>query len=101
MRLRASQPPPRARFTAALLYLFGFSFLFSLLFALPALLRTFLALPPEAQSDLALARDVARDALRTRLPLCFAAAVLATGIGIGTRRLPGFRSGRSAGPSVS
>ncbi len=91
--------PPRAslrpQFTVVMLYLFGFFFVFALALALPALIRTFLSLPPEAQQDLELAKRVTRDALRERLPLACGAAVLATGLGAWSRRLPGLRSLRA------
>lgn len=87
--------PPRAslrpQFTVVMLYLFGFFFVFALALATPALIRSFIALPPEAQQDLELAKSVARDALRERLPWAFGAAVAATALGSLTKRLPGLR----------
>lgn len=90
-------PAPRPRtsfrpqFTLLLLYLFGFFFLFALALALPALIQSFLSLPPEGQEDVQTAARVARDALRNRLPLAFGAGLLATAAAFRMRRLPGLR----------
>ncbi len=85
----------RPRFTLMLLYLFGFFMLFALLFALPDLLAGVQELPPGGDEltpeELDRAREIARGALRGRVPLALGAAVVATGLGIWTRALPGLR----------
>jgi hypothetical protein len=89
-------PPSRQvglqpRFTLVMVYVFAFCFAFSLALAVPDLLRALRELPAEAGNDAEIARRVAQDALRGRLPWAFAAAVAATALGATSGRLPGLR----------
>ncbi|MEB2345888.1 MAG: hypothetical protein OZ948_14250 [Deltaproteobacteria bacterium] len=94
-RPRPAAPAFRPQFTLLLLYFFGLLLFFALLLALPALLEAFRALPPHegplTDAERALAADVAREALHGRLPYAVIAALLALGLGIWTRSLPGLR----------
>jgi hypothetical protein len=91
---RAPRPPAvfRPHFTLALFYLAALSFAFALVLAVPPLLSAFRALPEApAPGDLELASRVAQDAVRGRLPLAFAAALLVTALGLRAGVLPGLR----------
>jgi hypothetical protein len=94
-RPRAAQPTFRPHFTLLLLYFFGLFVFFALLLALPALLEAFRTLPPGegplTDQERALAADVAREALRGRVPYAAIAAVLTLGLGAWTGALPGLR----------
>jgi hypothetical protein len=93
-RRRAARPPAsfQPRFTLALVYLTAFFFAFALLLAAPPLVSAFRALPDVPnEGDLELASHVAREALRGRLWLALAAALLATAAGARAGALPGLR----------
>lgn len=94
-RPRPAAPSFRPQFTLLLLYFFGLLLFFSLLLALPALLEAFRTLPPHegplTDAERTLAADVAREALRGRLPYAAIAAVATLGLGAWTRSLPGLR----------
>ena len=90
-------PPPRRpspafspRFTIGLLYLIGFFFLYSLLLVLPQLLDVLARVPPGPDQQ-EIAREVARQAIRPRLAIVLALAVLSTGLGGYYQILPGMR----------
>ena len=84
----------RPRFTLLMLYLVACFVFFALIFALPDLLAGARELPPGGEltpEELEGAREIARNALRGRIPLALGAAVVATGLAAWTRVLPGFR----------
>jgi Na+/proline symporter len=99
-----SRPPRRAlptpRYTLTLLYFFALVVLFGILFALPDLLAAYRALPPGqgplTPEELARAREVARGALRGRLPWVIAAALATVAAAARWGWLPGLRR-RGAG----
>jgi hypothetical protein len=92
-------PPPRGRavfrprFTLTILYFSAFLLLFGLAAAAPALVEVLRTTPPGPEQE-AIAREAARRAVGPRLPIATAAALVATGIGIYARLLPGFRAQR-------
>ncbi len=81
------------RFTLALLYFFGFFFVFCFLLVAPELWRVLESVPPGPEQEAA-AQLAARTALPPRLGQALGLAILATGVGIWARLLPGLR-GRS------
>lgn len=81
----------RPRFTLAMLYLFGFFFLFCLILVAPALWEVLVSMPPGPEQEAA-AREAAREAARGRLTMAFALATAATGIGMYRGWLPGTRT---------
>ena len=78
-----------------LLYLGGFFFLFAVVFALPDLIEAARNAPPGTgeftPEEIARSQEIWREALRGRIFLVFAAAFVATGLGIYARVLPGLR----------
>lgn len=87
------RPPFRPIFSLILVYFFGFFFLFCLLLVAPALFSLIGGAEPGPELQ-AQAQQVAHEAIRGRLPLAFLAALVTTGIGLYTRRLPGLREQR-------
>lgn len=88
---RRSPPPEfQPRFTLGLLYFALFFLIFALLFVLPELMEVASGVPPGPQQQ-EVAREAARQAIRPHLPVVVVLALLATGLGIYTRWLPGFR----------
>ena len=93
------RPPPRGgatfrpRFTLTILYFFAFLLLFCAALAAPALYRVWQSVPPGPEQEM-IAREAARRALSARVPLAALAALVATGIGVYARALPGFRARR-------
>ena len=94
-RPRPPAPSFRPEFTLLLLYFFGLFLLFALGLALPALLDALRALPPGegplTDAERQVAADVAREALRGRVPYAAIAALLVLALGVWTRSLPGLR----------
>lgn len=75
-----------------LLYLAGFFVVFALLFALPDLVGAYRELPPGGEltpEQMEHGEQVAREALRGRIPVAAAAAVVVTGLAAYKRLLPG------------
>lgn len=97
-RPRPPAPSFRPEFTLLLLYFFGLFLLFALGLALPALLDALRALPPGegplTDAERQVAADVAREALRGRVPYAAIAALLVLALGVWTRSLPGLRGPR-------
>lgn len=80
--------PFRPVFALTLAYFAGFFLLFCALIVAPALLRV----AREAEEPLqARAESAAHDAIQGRLPLAFLGALVATGLGVYARALPGLR----------
>ncbi len=83
----------RPRFTLTILYvaLFFFAILFA--FALPEMLDALRTPPPASPEERELAQQAlaerVQEALRGRVPIALAAAVVLTGLGAYTGRLPG------------
>jgi hypothetical protein len=95
-RRRRPAPAFRPRSLLVLLYVFGFTVLFALAIALPALLEGARDLGPGpaqlAPEEMERAREIARGALsRARLVAALALAIATVGAGIWRRILPGFR----------
>ena len=93
---RQGRVPFRPRFTLTVVYVAAFTMLFGLAFALPDLVRGALALPPGpaelSEQELARAREIARGALDGgRMLIALAGAVVAVGLGVFARALPGLR----------
>jgi hypothetical protein len=86
--------PPRAsfapRFTVAILYLFGFFFVYCFLLVAPELWSVWRHLAPGPEQQQA-AREAAQRALQPRLWIAFAAAVASVAIGLHRGVLPGAR----------
>ncbi|HEY8494309.1 MAG TPA: hypothetical protein VIN04_10475 [Myxococcota bacterium] len=97
-RPRPPAPSFRPEFTLLLLYFFGLFLLFALVLALPALLDALRELPPGegplTEAERQIAADVAREALRGRVPYAAIAALLVLALGVWTRSLPGLRGPR-------
>jgi len=83
----------RPRFTLTILYFFAFLLLFCSAIALPPLTEVLRSTPPGPEQQ-AIAREAARRAVAPRLPIAALASLVATGIGIYARVLPGFRGAR-------
>jgi hypothetical protein len=94
----APRRPPAFRpvFGLTLAYFVGFFLLFCLLIAAPALLDVARKGEP-AQELEARAQSAAHDAIEGRLPLALFGALVATGLGVYARVLPGLRDGRPRG----
>ena len=83
------------RFTLSLFYLVGFFFLFAMVIVVPDLLDAYRQLPPGTEEEqLAVAREVASEAIQPRLWLAIAASVFATALGLYFNVLPGLRKPR-------
>jgi ABC-type sulfate transport system permease component len=78
------------RFTLSLVYLFGFFFLFCLLFAAPALFEVWREVPPGPEQQAA-AERAARAALGGRVLPAFVAALLTVAGLTYANALPGMR----------
>ena len=88
---RPSRTPTfQPRFTLSLLYLFGFFLLYCLLFVAPELYDVLQNVPPGPEQEEA-AREVARRAIRPRLPFALAAALVTTVVAARAGWLPGMR----------
>lgn len=90
-----SRPVPSSRgfeprFTLALLYFFGFFFVFCFALVAPELWRVLDSMPPGPEQEAA-AQEAARTALQPRLGIALALALVTTGVGIWARVLPGYR----------
>jgi hypothetical protein len=87
--------PFQPRFTMMLLYLAACFLLFALLFALPDLIAGARALGPGpdelSPEELERAKEIARSAMRGKVPLAFVAAVATVGVAAWRRALPGLR----------
>lgn len=89
---RRRAPPFRPLFSLTLVYFAGFFLLFCLFSVAPALVKV--AREGEASEEMELrAQSAAHDAIQGRLPLAFIGALVATGLGIYARALPGMREG--------
>ena len=90
--VRVEKKPQRAimrpRFTLLLLYLFAFFFLFCLILVGPVLVEVLQTLPPGPEQEEA-ARIAAQEAASGKLGVAFVLAIIATGVGIYKRWLPG------------
>ena len=84
-------PSFQPRFTLSLLYLVVFFFLFCLLLILPELLDV-LANVPQGPEQEEIAKQVAREAVRPRLSIAAALALLTTGLGGYFGWLPGMKA---------
>jgi len=82
--------PFRPVFALMLAYFAGFFLLFCALIVAPALLRVAREAEPSEQLQ-ARAESAAHDAIQGRLPLAFLGALVATGLGVYARALPGLR----------
>ena len=87
---RAHRPSFRPRALVGLLYFAALFFVFAMILILPELLPLLDAMPPGPDQE-ALAAEVARDAVRPRLPYAFLLAMMATALGAYYRVLPGLR----------
>ncbi len=86
-----SRPPTfQPRFTLSLLYLFGFFLLYCLLFIAPELYEVLRNVPTGPEQEQA-AQEVARRAVRPRLPFALAAALVTTVAAARAGWLPGMR----------
>ncbi len=80
------------RFTLSLFYLVGFFFLFALLLVVPELIGAYRNLPPGSEEEqLAVAQNIASEAIRPRLWFAIAASVFTTAVGSHYNVLPGLR----------
>lgn len=80
----------RPRITLALLYMFGFFFLFCLILVAPALVEVLRSMPPGPEQQEA-ARVAAQKAAQGKLGIAFALAAVLTGVGMLRGWLPGTR----------
>ena len=85
--------------TVALLYLMAIFSAICFLFATPALIEVARSVPPGPEQEEA-AREAAAAAVRPRLPIALALAVLTTGLGLYFRRLPGIAAPPEDGGSA-
>jgi ABC-type Fe3+ transport system permease subunit len=89
---RRRAPPFRPLFSLTLAYFAGFFLLFCLLIVAPALVRAAGQGEPSEEME-ARAQSAAHDAIQGRLPIAFLGALVATGLGVYARALPGMRDG--------
>lgn len=87
---RSRAPTFQPRFTLSLLYLFGFFLLYCLLFIAPELYEVLRNVPTGPEQEQA-AQEVARRAVRPRLPFALAAALVTTVAAARAGWLPGMR----------
>jgi len=87
---RRRAPPFRPLFTLTIAYFAGFFLLFCLLIVAPTLVRVAREGEPSEEMQ-ARAQSAAHDAIQGKLPLAFLGALVATGIGVYARALPGLR----------
>ena len=90
---RRRAPSFRPVFSLTLAYFAGFFLLFCLLIVAPALVQVARQGAPSEEMQ-ARAQSAAHDAIQGRLPLAFIGALVATGLGVYARALPGMRDGR-------
>ncbi len=87
-------PPRRTtfqpRFTLGLLYVVVFFLVYAMLLVAPELIEVWREVPPGPEQE-EVAKEVARQAARPRLPIALAAAVVTTALGTYARILPGLR----------
>ncbi len=89
---RSPSPTFQPRFTLSLLYLLGFFLLYCLLLVAPELSSVAAPASPEQEEAMKkAAEEVARRAVRPRLPLAGIAAILTVIVGARTGVLPGLR----------
>ncbi len=86
------RPPalPRPFFTLAILYIFGFFFLYAFALVTPALLEVLRSMPPGPEQQAA-AEQAAYEAASGRMGLAFALSLATVVLGVWSRKLPGFR----------
>jgi hypothetical protein len=94
----ASPRPPDApsfqpRISLGIVYTLVLFFVYCLLFTAPALYEVLVSMPPGPEQE-EMAKQVARQIVRPRLPLAFGAGALTTVLGVYLGVLPGYRSRR-------
>jgi len=81
---------PRPFFTLALVYVFGFFFLYLLVLVAPALLEVMRSMPPGPEQQQA-AERAAHAAAQGRVTLALLLSLLTVALGVWSRKLPGLR----------
>jgi len=87
---RRPRTVPRPFFTLAVLYIFGFFFLYAFALVTPALLEVLRSMPPGPEQQAA-AEQAAHEAASGRMGLAFALSLATVVLGVWSRKLPGFR----------
>jgi len=93
-----SQPPPKRRppvvprpfFTLAIVYIFGFFFVYAFALVAPALLDVANGMPPGPEQQAA-AERAAYEAAQGRMGLAFLLSLATVVLGVWSKKLPGFR----------
>jgi hypothetical protein len=86
-------PSFQPRISLGIVYTLVLFFVYCLLFIASDLYEVLVSMPPGPEQE-EMAKQVARQVVRPRLPLAFAAAALTTVLGVYLRVLPGYRRGR-------
>jgi hypothetical protein len=87
------EPTFQPRISLGIVYTIVLFFVYCLLFTAPALYEVLNSMPPGPEQE-EMAKQVARQVVRPRLPLAFGAGALTTLLGVYLRVLPGFRRRR-------
>ena len=87
------RPPamPRPFFTLAIVYIFGFFFLYTVALVAPALTEVLNALPPGPEQEAA-AKRAAYEAANGKIGLAFVLSLATVVLGVWSQKLPGFRT---------
>ncbi|MBW2313634.1 MAG: hypothetical protein JRH10_05525 [Deltaproteobacteria bacterium] len=87
------RPPamPRPFFTLAIVYIFGFFFVYALALVAPALLEVMRELPPGPEQQAA-AERAAFEAASGKIGLAFVLSLATVVLGVWSQKLPGFRT---------
>jgi len=93
-----SQPPPKRRppvvprpfFTLAIVYIFGFFFVYAFALVAPALLEVANGMAPGPEQQAA-AERAAYEAAQGRMGLAFLLSLATVVLGVWSKKLPGFR----------
>jgi hypothetical protein len=81
---------PRPFFTLAIVYIFGFFFVYAMALVAPALLDVMNSLPPGPEQQQA-AERAAYEAAQGRIGLAFLLSLATVVLGVWAQKLPGFR----------
>jgi hypothetical protein len=81
---------PRPFFTLALLYVFGFFFVYAFALVTPALIEVARSVPPGPEQQAA-AQRAAHGAAEGKMFLALLLSLVTVALGVWTKKLPGFR----------
>ena len=87
---RRAQAGPRPFFTLAIVYIFGFFFLYAVAFVAPAMFEVLNSMPPGPEQQAA-AEQATYEAAEGRMDLAFLLSLVTVVLGVWSGKLPGFR----------